>query len=134
MDFCVDFRRFSKSFTEMADIVFWLSSIEHNSLEEQRACVEDSLRVLKPGGLFLATFAYAPQTHWDEPSEQFNLSAADAEQVMGSHWNSPPDFENTVSKYRLDLMDLDSRHSQRYGTQEYAFIVAGASIIRRPSQ
>jgi SAM-dependent methyltransferase len=127
-DFCIDFREFSQWFPGIADIVFWTSSIEHNNIEAQRESVEASLKVLKPGGLFLATFGHSPQTHWFEPSEQTNLSYSDAEWVFKSQWRTVPNFEESVAEYKLDLMELDSRHSTRYGTQEYSFIVAGATI------
>lgn len=133
MDLCVDFREFSESIKGLVDVVFWLSSIEHNTVEEQRKSVEASLRALKPGGLFLATFGYSPQTHWFEPSEQTNLSASDAEWVFSSQWNTAPNFEQSVAEYRLDLMELESRHSKRYETEEYSFIVAGASIRKEAS-
>ena len=128
MDFCVDFCEFTESIEGLADIVFWLSSIEHNTVEEQRKSVEASLKALKPGGLFLATFGYSPQTHWFEPSEQTNLSASDAEWVFKSHWKTVPKFEELVAEYRLDLMELESRHRKRYETKEYSFIVAGAAL------
>ena len=129
MDFCVDFLEFSKTFENTADVVYWLSSIEHNTLEQQKLCVEASLRVLKPGGLFLATFGHSPETNWFDPSEQLNLSASDAELVMGVPWKIEPQFEETVEEYKLDLMELDSRHRVRYGTSAYTFIVAGVSIV-----
>ncbi len=130
MDFCTDFNELSVSMSGMADIVYWLSSIEHNSIPDQMSCVESSMRVLKPGGLFLATFGYSIDTNWFEASEQTNLSRADAEEVFGVPWESPPDFNSTVEEYKMNLMDLDSRHIQRYGTTEYEFIVAGARIVK----
>jgi SAM-dependent methyltransferase len=132
MDFCADFREFSRSIKDIADIIFWLSSIEHNSVEEQMECVAASLRALKPGGLLLATFGYSPHTHWFEPSEQTNLSASDSERVYKTKWKSPPDFEETAAEYRLDLMELDSRHRRRYKTDEYDFVVA-AALLRKGS-
>lgn len=133
MDFCMDFLDMSARFESVADIVFWLSSIEHNDPDMQRACVEASLRLLKPGGLFLATFGFSPQTHYYGPSEQTNLSAADAVRVFSTEWTAPPDFSATVNEYRLDLMDLDSRHYKRYGTRDYEFIVAAASRVKGDS-
>jgi hypothetical protein len=97
-------------------------------IEEQRKSVEDSLTALKPGGLFLATFGYSQQTHWFEQSEQTNLSSTDAEWVYQTHWKSIPVFEELVAEYRLDLMELESRHSKRYGAKDYSFIVAGAEL------
>ena len=128
MDLCLDFAEFSKTIKGTVDIIYWLSSIEHNSVEEQQKSVEDSLTALKPGGLFLATFGYSPQTHWFEPSEQTNLSSTDAEWVYQTQWKSIPVFEELVAEYRLDLMELESRHSKRYGAKDYSFIVAGAEL------
>ncbi len=133
IDICADFRELSHRLAEIADIVYWLSSIEHNTIPEMKRCLEASLRVLKPGGLFLATFAFSSQTHYYEPSDQTNLSACDAVTVFEIPWKSEPDFETTVEEFRLDLMDLDSRHSKRYGTNDYAFVVAGASILKESS-
>ena len=130
MDYCVDFRTYTGFPENSADIIFWLSSIEHNSLEGQRECLRASLRVLKPGGLFLATFGFAPETLYYEPSQQTNLSAVDAARVFGVEWKDTPDFYRTVEEFRLDLMEWDTRHTKRYQTHDYAFVVAGAEIIK----
>lgn len=129
MDLCGDFLELSQKLRGVADIVFWLSSIEHNSIEDQKRCVQASLHTLKPGGLFLATFGYSRETHYYAPSEQTNLSAEDAQEVFQSQWLKPPDFESVVKEYRANYMDVDTRHRRRYGTSEYDFVVAGATII-----
>jgi SAM-dependent methyltransferase len=128
MDLCVDFREFSHVLEGTADVVFWLSSIEHNTIEGMNACLTASMRTLKPGGLFLATFAFSPETHFYAPSDQMNLSARDAEKVFGVGWDKEPSFEAIVEEFRLDLMELDTRHSKRYGTSDYAFVVAGVAL------
>ena len=130
MDFCADFRVLSHHLAGAADVVFWLSSIEHNTISQMKECLEASMRVLKPGGLFLATFGLSHQTHYYEPSDQTNLSAEDAVHVFGVPWQSEPAFDATVEEFRLDLMELDSRHSKRYGTRDYAFVVASAAILK----
>ncbi len=130
MDICMDSRKFAKTFQGMADIVFWLSSIEHNTKDEMCACLQASLDTLKPGGLFLATICFAPETSYYEPSQCTILSKTDAEEVFGVPWKEEPDFDKTVSEYRLDLMELDTRHFTRYGTREYAFVVAGVEWIK----
>ncbi len=130
MDLCIDFRTDNVFFNGTADIVYWCSSIEHNEPEEQKACVAESLRALKPGGVFLATFGLSPETHYFEPSEQWNLSADDAEAVFGVAWSGEPDFESMVSEYRDDIFDLDTRHRKRYGTDEYDFLVAAAKVVK----
>ena len=130
MDLCIDFRKDNTFFNGTADIVYWCSSIEHNLAGEMKACLAESLRALKPGGLFLATFSYAPETHWTKESEALDLGAADAEDVFGVAWVDQPDFNAMVEEYREDIFDLDTRHFTRYGTREYDFIVAGANILK----
>jgi len=130
MDFCVDFREFSNVLAGRADIVYWLSSIEHNSMEQMQECLRASMVALKPGGLFLATFSYSPTTYYFEPSQATNLSARDAEKVFGSRWVSEPDFDATVAEFRLDLMELNTRYVKRYGTPDYSFVVGGVSLTK----
>lgn len=130
MDLCIDFRTSNTFFNGNADIVYWCSAIEHNEPEKQKACVAESLRALKPGGIFLATFGFSPQTHYFGPSEQWNLSAADAEDVFGVKWEKEPDFDAMAEEYRDDIFHLDTRHRTRYGTDEYAFLVAAAKIVK----
>ena len=130
MDLCIDFRTGNTFFDGTADIVYWCSSIEHNPADEMKACVAESLRALKPGGLFLATFSYAPETHWFEESQALDLSAEDAEGVFGVPWTRSPDFDATIEEYREDIFDLDTRYFERYGSHEYDFVVAGAKIIK----
>jgi SAM-dependent methyltransferase len=130
MDLCIDFRTANTFFNGTADIVYWCSAIEHNEVEEQKACVAESLRALKPGGIFLATFGFAPQTSWFEDSQQWNLSASDAEDVFGVEWSSEPSFDAMVEEYRDDIFDIDTRHKKRYETDDYAFVVAAAKIVK----
>ena len=128
MDICGDFRTVSRTFAGLADIIFWLSSIEHNSPTEQRECVQASLNALKPGGLFLATFGFSDVCHYYRESEQWNLSRDEAVAVFRVPWKEPPDFSATVQEYQLDLMDLDTKHLNRYRSRDYDFVVAGACI------
>lgn len=130
MDLCIDFRTGNTFFNGTADIVYWCSAIEHNEPAEQKACVAESLRALKPGGVFLATFRYSPKTHYFEPSEQWNLSARDAEEVFGLAWEIEPDFDAMVEEYREDIFELDTRHRTRYGTSEHDFVVAAVKIAK----
>lgn len=55
-----------------------------NTVKREKGSVVASLRMLKSGGLFLAACGFSPQTRYYEPSEQTNLSAADAVRVFGS--------------------------------------------------
>ncbi len=131
MDFCGDLRHpLIERRLDPADIIFWCSSIEHNAPGEQRECVSVSLSILNNGGLFLATFGLSLKTHYYEPSQQWNLSAEDAADLYGVEWKEPPDFDAIVKEYRSNVMDLDTKHRKRYGTDEYAFVVAGVRIVK----
>ena len=114
------------------DLIFWCSSIEHNPPDVQRQCVEASLRLLRPGGVFLATFSAWPTSRYYAPSEQWNLSPPDAEQVFGVPWSlNHPYFADTLLEYRADYMSLHSRHRDRYGTDDYGFLVGGAEVVKK---
>ncbi len=128
MDLCIDFLDDNTYFKNNVDIIYWCSAIEHNEIQKQKLCVQKSLDALKPGGLFLATFAFSKETHWFEPSQQTNLSARDAEEIYNCKWSTEPDFDKMVAEFRLNHFDLDTRHSKRYGTDDYAFVVAAAKI------
>ena len=130
LDLCIDFAKENQFFKGCADIVFWCSSIEHNTVEEQKGCVAESLKALKPGGLFLATFGYAKATHYSEPSEQTNLDARDAQRVFGVDWVGTTDFDEIVKEYQDNILNLDERHYRRYKTREYNFIVGAAEIVK----
>lgn len=63
-----------KTLTDIADnsldAVVAVSSLEHNSPQDLPIVVDELLRVLKPGGLLLATLGAAPQQDWfHEPSK-----------------------------------------------------------------
>ncbi len=131
MDLCIEFSKENVFFKNNVDIIYWCSAIEHNTIEEQKKCVQESLRALKPGGSFLATFGYAKTTHYFEPSEQTNLSKDDAKMIFGVDWRDRVDFDEMVKEYKEDIMDLNTRHFKRYGTHEYQFLVAAAEIIKQ---
>lgn len=118
-----------------ADVVYWLSSIEHNTPEIMARLVERSMNALQPGGLFLATFSYAQETKWTpanaKNSEQSDLSMADAVNVFNAEWVGTPNFDAAVKEYRTDAMALDTRHRARYGSGEYTFVVAGCKKEKR---
>lgn len=114
-----------------ADVVYWLSSIEHNKLEDIRKLYLKSMEVLKDGGLFLATFPVSKKTCWFEPSEQTNLSLKDACSVFNDTTTGV--FENVHKEYREDYLSLKSRYSQRYGEfseQDPTFVVGCVSKIK----
>jgi hypothetical protein len=131
MDLCIDFTESNVFFQNSVDIVYWCSSIEHNSIEKQKVCVRRSLEALKSGGVFLATFGYSKITHYFEPSEQTNVDYNDARDVFGVDWVGTTDFDAVVAEYRENIFELDEKHYKRYGTREYDFIVGAAEIIKQ---
>jgi SAM-dependent methyltransferase len=126
MDFCSE----NTLFNNQVDIIYWCSAIEHNPIDLQITCVEESLKALKPGGLFLATFALSGATHYFEPSQQWNLSKDDAEQVFKVPWKSEFDYDLCKSEYAADVLGLRKKHEERYQTPHFSFLVAGAKIIK----
>lgn len=59
------------------DAVVAVSSLEHNSPQDLECVVDELLRVLKPGGLLLATLGAAPDQDWfHEPSKGWCYSEA----------------------------------------------------------
>lgn len=59
------------------DAVVAVSSLEHNSPQDLERVVDELLRVLKPGGLLLATLGAAPDKDWfHEPSKGWCYSEA----------------------------------------------------------
>lgn len=114
-----------------ADIVYWLSAIEHNRFEDIQKLYIKSMEVLKRGGLFLATFAVSKETSWFEPSEQTNLSIRDACSVFDDIVDGV--FDDIHKEYREDYLNLKTRYSKRYGgfsEQDPIFIVGCVSKIK----
>ena len=76
-------------------------------------------------------FGYAKKTHYYELSEQTNISKKDAVKVFSTKWKGPTDFDKIVSEYKENIFNIDNRHYDRYRTKDYAFVVAGAEIIKK---
>lgn len=130
MDICRDFLTDNIFLPGSLDIVYWCSSIEHNPPDIQQRLVEASMSVLRPGGLFLATFGYSQETHYFEASQQWNISLQDAVAVFGESWEGETDFETMVAEYRENHFSLDDLHTKRYKTDRYAFLVAAAKKVK----
>ena len=66
------------------DAVVAVSALEHNSPEDLSIVVDELLRVLKPGGLLLATLAAAKEEDWfHEPSQGWCYSAESLRRAFG---------------------------------------------------
>jgi len=126
-DLCLDFID-NTFFKNNVDIIYWNSSIEHNTFEGMRKAVNASLKALKPGGIFIATWAFAPKTHWNKSIGATVLSKKDAANLFKGNWTVDPDFDGIVSQYKSNVLGLNSWHSKRFGHDKYEFIHAGSLI------
>lgn len=130
MDICIDFARNNTIFKNAADIVYWCSSIEHNTVPEMKECVRASMEALKPGGLFLATFSYSPKTYYFESSQATNLCRADAEEIFQEKWRGPTDYDEMVREYKENHCDVFERYKARYKTEDIAFVIGAVQKIK----
>ena len=109
------------------DIIYWLSSIEHNKKETIRKLFEKSFSLLKKGGLFLSTIALSEKTHWHAESQQTNLSISDCLDVFAI--NRVDGSYNTIKQtYRKNTLFLRDKYRNRYNRFEDddpKFIVGG---------
>ena len=129
MDLCIDFLE-NKIFNESVDIIYWCSSIEHNTSQKMKACIDNSFQALKPGGLFLATFAISPLTQWFVEAQQTNLCIKDAEEIFKDKFEGIADFEIVVKEYLKNPFGIMDRHIKRFGHSNIKYIVAAAAQIK----
>ena len=113
------------------DIIMWVSSLEHNFVDEMNMLYIRSMKLLAPGGLFLATIAISPVTHWFEPSAQINLSPDDAMAIF-DETEIVGNYKDIHKAYRDDT-NIAARYARRYGHWNEAdpvFIGAGVRKIK----
>ena len=128
-DLCIDFNiNGNEYFNGNVDIIFWNSSIEHNSVEGINKAINSSLQTLKRGGIFLATWAIGETTHWNESVSATVLSAQDASSVFNGEWDTRLDFDQIVKEWKQNILGLDSWHKKRFGHNNYEFVHAGSMI------
>lgn len=66
------------------DAVVAVSSLEHNSLQSMKGVVEELMRVLKPGGVLLATLGAASDEDWfHEPSQGWCYTDHSLRRIFG---------------------------------------------------
>ncbi|GAB4483947.1 MAG: hypothetical protein Kow0088_27330 [Anaerolineales bacterium] len=83
------------------DAVAALSALEHNPPERLPSVVQELMRVLKPGGLLLATLGASPDRDWfHEPSKGWCYSEATLRQAF----NLSPDAPSNYDRY-AELME-----------------------------
>jgi glycosyltransferase involved in cell wall biosynthesis len=109
------------------DIVYWLSSIEHNKENTIRQLYMKSMRMLKEGGLFLATIPISRKTEWFKASEQTNLTVQDALSLFNLS-EAEGTYQEITEQYRRNILFLRDKYSSRYGTfgsTDPQFIIGG---------
>lgn len=82
--------------SDSLDAVVAVSALEHNSPQELASVVAELMRVLKPGGLLLATLGAARDRDWfHEPSQGWCYTEASLRKIFGL----PADIPTNYSHY-----------------------------------
>ena len=127
VDFFVDFLEFEYFDPNSVDIIYWLSSIEHNQISEIKQLFRKSLDLLRAGGLLLITFPISFETEWFTESQQTNLSLGDAtfifeeKEINGS-------LDEIHNQYKRNILKLREKYKKRYKNLQGdgpPFVVAG---------
>jgi 2-polyprenyl-3-methyl-5-hydroxy-6-metoxy-1,4-benzoquinol methylase len=85
------------------DAVVAVSSLEHNSLHDLSKVVDELMRVLKPGGLFLATLCAAKEQDWfHEPSQGWCYT----DQSLRHAFRLPQDVSSNYAQFDQLLEQL----------------------------
>jgi len=130
MDLCISFEN-NSFFENNVDLIYWNSSIEHNSADGIRNALRSSFKALKPGGLLLATFAISENTHWFEPADQLNLSMKDAELIFQDQFLDNRTFHDIRNEYLLNPMGLADRHRKRFKHDDITYVVGGLAQFKQ---
>ena len=121
-----DFSEFAAKTDLRADLIFWASSLEHNSEAEMEDLFGLSMGLLATRGLFLATIPVGKSTEWFAASANMVLSPTKAAEVF---WEPKlqGDYRDIWQAYREDndLMDRYMARYKHYGMEDPAFVVVG---------
>ena len=131
LDFLVDFLEFNYFEPGTVDIIYWLSSIEHNQIQQIKRLFTKSIELLRPGGLSLITFPLSLKTEWFFKSQQTNLSADDALEIF-EETKIEGSYNEIIEQYKNNTLDLRNKSVKRYGklkSNQPAYIVSGLSKI-----
>jgi predicted SAM-dependent methyltransferase len=126
-----DFLKLKEVPENSVDIIYWLSSIEHNKINMIKKLYKKSKYFLKKGGLLLITFPVSKTTYWFEPSQQTNLSLEDAKKVFNDN-EVVGDFDKIHREFRKNILLLKDKYQKRYGHFNHndpEFIVGGVKQI-----
>ena len=106
VDFLQDFKEFSGFKESTVDVIYWLSSIEHNQINEIQLLYKKSIQLLKPGGLLLITFPISIETGRFEQSQQTNLSVQDALKIFDEE-HVTGDWDEIINIYREKCSEIE---------------------------
>lgn len=124
------------------DLIYFLSSIEHNKSEKIRAIYQKAMRLLKKNGVFLATIALSEETHWFPSANQTNLSIDDAiklfdiTEVKGNFLDAKNDYRNNIlflrDKYTLRFQSgiFNWFKKSNFKNSDPAYIVGSVKKIK----
>jgi SAM-dependent methyltransferase len=100
------------------DAVVAVSSLEHNPLEELPEVVRELMRVLKPGGMLLATLGAASEKDWfHEPSSGWCYTDATLRRLF----SLPPDTPSNYARYDVLMEALRNCAELRDSLAEFYF-------------
>jgi len=104
---------------ESIDVVVSTSALEHNSPSNLALVVQELLRVLKPGGILIATLAAARQEDWyHKPSSAWCYSDSTLRHVFGFRREVPSNYD----RYDEILESLRVNKELRESLSTYYFI------------
>ena len=105
VDYLVDFLDFNYFEPGTVDIIYWLSSIEHNQIQQIKRLYDKSVELLKPGGLLLITFPMSKKTEWFNESQQTNFSPSEAMEIFEEK-SIVGDFDDIQEQYKKNTLPV----------------------------
>ena len=82
--------------SESVDAIVSISALEHNTPENLKGCVDELLRVLKPGGSIVATLGAAQEKDWfHEPSKGWNYT----EETLRQSFQLGADYQSNFTRF-----------------------------------
>jgi 2-polyprenyl-3-methyl-5-hydroxy-6-metoxy-1,4-benzoquinol methylase len=113
-----DLKRLADLGDNSQDAVVAVSALEHNPPEELPEVVRELMRVLKPGGMLLATLGTASEKDWyHEPSSGWCYTEATLRRLFGL----PPDTPSNYAQYDVLMEALRNCAELRDTLAEFYF-------------
>ena len=112
-------------------VIVWVSSIEHQTnMEDISKCVQKSMDLLAPGGVFLATFSLSTKTYWHHQTKGWLLTVKDAMKLFGENAVKGK-YESCWEGYRDNKYGFRNAYVSRFdhwheGSPDYI----GAGVVK----